>query len=65
MITTQGQGDIDADALQFRFPQQTGLRLSIVKSIAELHCGSIPIDSAFGKGATYLMGFPAPTPAAA
>src|SRR6185369_6833205 len=44
--------------------EQTGLGLSIVKSIVELHGGSIAIDSALGQGTTILMRFP-PVPAAA
>lgn len=54
-----------ADRTNAQLSEQTGLGLSIVKSIAELHGGSIAIDSALGKGTTVLMRFPAPTPAAA
>lgn len=44
---------------------ENGLGLSIVKSIVELHGGSIAIESALGKGTTVLLRFPAMTPAAA
>ncbi|MBI4293852.1 MAG: heavy metal sensor histidine kinase [Betaproteobacteria bacterium] len=45
--------------------EHTGLGLSIVKSIVELHGGSIMINSAPGKGTTVLMRFPVPAPAVA
>jgi two-component system heavy metal sensor histidine kinase CusS len=41
----------------------SGLGLSIVKSIVELHGGSIAIESAVGKGTTVLLRFPAAIPA--
>jgi two-component system heavy metal sensor histidine kinase CusS len=54
-----------ADRSNAQLSEQTGLGLSIVKSIVELHGGSMAIDSALGKGTTVLMRFPAPAPAAA
>src|SRR5471032_1708039 len=54
-----------ADRTNAQLSEQTGLGLSIVKSIVELHGGSIAIASALGKGTTVLMRFPAATPAAA
>jgi two-component system, OmpR family, heavy metal sensor histidine kinase CusS len=54
-----------ADRTSAQLSEQTGLGLSIVKSIVELHGGSMAIDSALGKGTTVLMRFPAPAPAAA
>lgn len=54
-----------ADRIDAQLPEQSGLGLSIVKSIVELHGGSIAIDSALGNGTTVLMRFPAPAPAAA
>jgi two-component system heavy metal sensor histidine kinase CusS len=54
-----------AERTNAQLSEQTGLGLSIVKSIVELHGGSIAIDSALGKGTTVLMRFPAVGPAAA
>jgi two-component system heavy metal sensor histidine kinase CusS len=54
-----------ADRTNTQLSEQSGLGLSIVKSIVELHGGSIAIDSALGKGTTVLMRFPAATPATA
>src|SRR6185369_16277954 len=48
-----------ADRRNDQLSEQSGLGLSIVKSIVELHGGSIAIDSALGKGTTVLMRFPA------
>ncbi|MBI2319199.1 MAG: heavy metal sensor histidine kinase [Betaproteobacteria bacterium] len=45
--------------------EQTGLGLSIVKSIVELHGGSMSVDSSMGNGTTVLMRFPQSAPAAA
>lgn len=53
-----------ADRTNAELSEQTGLGLSIVKSIIELHGGSIAVNSALGKGTTVLMRFPAPAPAA-
>ncbi len=53
------------DRTDAQLSEQTGLGLSIVKSIVELHGGSIAIDSALGKGTTVRMRFPARAPAAA
>ncbi len=47
-----------ADRRNEQVSEQTGLGLSIVKSIVELHGGSIAIDSALGKGTTVVMRFP-------
>jgi two-component system heavy metal sensor histidine kinase CusS len=44
---------------------ENGLGLSIVKSIVELHGGSIAIESALGRGTTVLLRFPAMAPALA
>jgi two-component system heavy metal sensor histidine kinase CusS len=54
-----------ANRANAQLSEQTGLGLSIVKSIVELHGGSIAIDSALGKGTTVLMRFPTATPTAA
>jgi len=39
--------------------QGTGLGLSLVKSLAELHDGILSIDSTFGEGTTVTVIFPA------
>ena len=54
-----------ADRTPAESSERTGLGLSIVKSIVELHGGSIMINSTPGKGTTVFMRFPAPTPAVA
>jgi len=54
-----------ADRTDAQLSEQSGLGLSIVKSIVELHGGSVAIDSALGHGTTVLMRFPELTPAAA
>jgi two-component system heavy metal sensor histidine kinase CusS len=54
-----------ANRTNAQLSEQTGLGLSIVKSIVELHGGSIAIDSVLGKGTTVLMRFPAATPTVA
>jgi two-component system heavy metal sensor histidine kinase CusS len=43
--------------------EQSGLGLSIVKSIVELHGGSIAIESALNRGTSVLLRFPAAAPA--
>jgi two-component system heavy metal sensor histidine kinase CusS len=52
------------DRSHSQLSEHTGLGLSIVKSIVEIHGGSIAIESALGQGTTVLMHFPAPLPAA-
>jgi two-component system heavy metal sensor histidine kinase CusS len=41
----------------------TGLGLSLVKSIMELHGGIVSLHSTPGKGTTFILRFPAPPPA--
>jgi two-component system heavy metal sensor histidine kinase CusS len=52
-----------ADRTRDQVSEQTGLGLSIVKSIVELHGGSLAIDSVLGKGTTVVMRFQAHAPA--
>lgn len=42
-------------------PQGSGLGLSIVKSIMDLHNGTINIQSTYGKGTTITLRFPGPS----
>jgi two-component system heavy metal sensor histidine kinase CusS len=43
-------------------PQGSGLGLSIVKSIMDLHNGTINIQSVYGQGTTITLRFPGPPP---
>jgi two-component system heavy metal sensor histidine kinase CusS len=53
------------DGAPARCAEGTGLGLAIVKSIAELHGGSIAIESVPGQGTAVVLQFPAPEPAGA
>jgi two-component system heavy metal sensor histidine kinase CusS len=44
-------------------PDSTGLGLAVVRSIAELHGGSVSVRSATGQGASFEMRFPMPAAA--
>jgi two-component system, OmpR family, heavy metal sensor histidine kinase CusS len=43
------------DKARVAFPQGTGLGFAIVKSIVDLHHGSVTIESAPGKGTTITL----------
>jgi two-component system heavy metal sensor histidine kinase CusS len=47
-----------ADKARERNTQGTGLGLSLVKSIMDLHHGSVDVESKTGKGATIILRFP-------
>lgn len=53
------------DNLMTRAQTGTGLGLPLVKGLAELHGGSMIIDSSPGRGTTVTLTFPPPPPAAA
>jgi two-component system heavy metal sensor histidine kinase CusS len=48
------------ESLRVRHPEGSGLGLSIVKSIMDLHGGSVSIESTPGKGTSILLRFPLP-----
>ena len=71
-VTDQGSGISPADLTRVferfhrsqearhRRPEGTGLGLSIVKSIVELHGGSVSVESEPGRGTTMTLTFPTP-----
>ena len=49
-----------ADAARAQQPEGTGLGLSIVKSIMELHGGTVSVESRLGANTTFTLRFPLP-----
>jgi len=63
--TGQGIGKEDLDRIFERFyrvdkinPDGSGIGLTLVKSFAEMHGGSVSVQSASGKGATFTVSIP-------
>lgn len=41
-----------------RAADRTGLGLAVVRSIAELHCGAVEVNSVIRAGAAFVLRFP-------